>query len=177
MRLRSIHSRGFTLVELLVVIAIIGVLVALLLPAVQAAREAARRSQCKNNLKQIALGCLNHENAHKFLPSGGWSFKWMGDPDWGFGYKQCGGWIYAVAPYLESANVTYLGKGMGQTDAKKAVLAEQAGTPIAVFNCPTRRPAQALKSGEAADACMQRRITPLTPAMPEQTILRALYQD
>lgn len=66
-QIRSADS-GFTLVELLVVIAIIGVLVALLLPAVQAARESARRSQCTNNLKQIGLALLNTESTHKFMP-------------------------------------------------------------------------------------------------------------
>ena len=65
-----IASRGFTLVELLVVIAIIGVLVALLLPAIQAARESGRRSQCLNNVRQLAVAALNYEQAHRRLPAG-----------------------------------------------------------------------------------------------------------
>ena len=73
---RSAGRQGFTLVELLVVIAIIGILIALLLPAVQAAREAARRSQCTNQLKQMGLGVLNYERTHRVFPPAGLDYGW-----------------------------------------------------------------------------------------------------
>jgi prepilin-type N-terminal cleavage/methylation domain-containing protein len=132
-------TRGFTLVELLVVIAIIGVLVALLLPAVQAAREAARRSQCNNNLKQIGLAALNYESAVKGLPTGGWGYQWTGDPDMGSGEKQPGGWAYHILPYLEGSTLYRVGAGLAPNDKRKE-LAKQKAFPVDGFFCASRRP-------------------------------------
>jgi prepilin-type N-terminal cleavage/methylation domain-containing protein len=109
---------AFTLVELLVVIAIIGILIALLLPAVQAAREAARRAQCRNHLRQLAVAMLTHESTHGFFPSGGWGHRWTGDPDRGTGYRQPGGWAYAVLPYLEGSSAELMGKVQGGFDVR-----------------------------------------------------------
>ncbi len=133
---RASRSVGFTLVELLVVITIIGILIALLLPAVQAAREAARQVQCSNNLKQMALACLQHEQSNGCLPSSGWGWHWAGDPDRGFGKKQPGGWHYSILPYMGLDNLFNM--GLGQNYAADVITAEQ---PVGTFICPTRRQA------------------------------------
>jgi prepilin-type N-terminal cleavage/methylation domain-containing protein len=96
MKNRSVFHKAFTLVELLVVIAIIGVLVALLLPAVQAAREAARRTQCQNNLKQLGLAILNYESGKGVLPYGAPEPYWDGrGPNW----------VVLTLPFMEAANL------------------------------------------------------------------------
>ena len=94
---RVVKRRGFTLVELLVVIAIIGILVGLLLPAVQAAREAARRMSCSNNLKQFGLAMLNYESAHKSFPYGSFPHQ---APGWGNTYSQ-GSQMVKLLPFME----------------------------------------------------------------------------
>lgn len=137
-RMRDFKRGGFTLVELLVVIAIIGILVALLLPAVQAAREAGRRAQCANNLKQIALAFANHESTHRHFPSSGWGYTWTGDPDRGFGLKQPGGWCYNILPYIEGDNIRRMGAGMSAAN-KRAEMTKSRAIPLAGLICPTRR--------------------------------------
>lgn len=129
-------GRGFTLVELLVVIAIIGILIALLLPAIQAAREAARRMQCQNNLKHIGQASLNHVDSMKFFPSGGWGWGWAGEADCGYGSNQPGGWAYNILPFMELKQIHDMNKGCkGQLSTQGR---DAAATPIETYRCPTR---------------------------------------
>jgi prepilin-type processing-associated H-X9-DG protein len=124
--------------ELLVVISIIGMLMALLLPAVQASREAGRRTMCENHLKQLGLAMLNHESAMRRFPTGGWGFAWAGDPDRGTGRNQPGGWAYSLLPYIERGDLAHVGSGEAFTQ-KKVDITRVVQIPIALFNCPTRR--------------------------------------
>jgi prepilin-type N-terminal cleavage/methylation domain-containing protein/prepilin-type processing-associated H-X9-DG protein len=133
---------GFTLVELLVVIAIIGILIALLLPAIQAAREAARRMECQNHLKQISLAVITYTDSQKKYPSGGYGYMWAPHPDRGLGTSQPGSWIYSVLPFMEMKSLTKYGAGVGASVDNKQL---QDGnvmllqTPIGILHCPTRR--------------------------------------
>jgi prepilin-type N-terminal cleavage/methylation domain-containing protein/prepilin-type processing-associated H-X9-DG protein len=134
-------QHGFTLVELLVVIAIIGVLVALLLPAIQAAREAARRTQCNNNLRQIGIGMQNHLGALGSFPTGGntpnpvigwYTTGGLNNPGRPLGPDKQGlGWAYQILPFLEQ-------------NAVKSIVTQlqlqQAGIPG--YFCPSRRTAE-----------------------------------
>ena len=137
MRIEDRSTRGaFTLVELLVVIAIIGILVALLLPAVQAAREAARRTTCINHLKQIVLAFHEHHSAHGFFPSGGWD--WNKPPTYvnaspATGEEQQAGWGFQILPYVEAQTVW-------KSDPTTAI-----GAMIETFFCPSRRGPQTVE--------------------------------
>jgi prepilin-type N-terminal cleavage/methylation domain-containing protein/prepilin-type processing-associated H-X9-DG protein len=120
---------AFTLVELLVVIAIIGILVALLLPAVQAAREAARRVQCVNQIKQIMLSMQNHVDAKKVFPSGGiipWpDIRWYrNEPTENQGL----GWTYQILPYLEEGAISNYTEPW-----------QLENVAVGGYNCPSRR--------------------------------------
>ena len=136
------------------VIAIIGILIALLLPAVQAAREAARRMQCKNHLKQIGLAWQVHHDAHQHFPVAGWEDMWMGDPDRGFGLRQPGGWPYNILPYIEETAIHDIGAGLTQPGvpvvnnrAKFEANGQITQHPLALLHCPSRRPAKLYDSG------------------------------
>jgi prepilin-type N-terminal cleavage/methylation domain-containing protein len=136
-----IRRAGFTLVELLVVIAIIGILVALLLPAIQFAREGSRRTACINNLKQVGLAAIHHENVHRFYASRAESAI------------NEGSWITDVMPFMEESALynewaQAVGRRSGSsplTDARP--LADIIATPIATLYCPSRRPVAAYPVG------------------------------
>jgi prepilin-type N-terminal cleavage/methylation domain-containing protein len=144
-------SRGFTLVELLVVIAIIGILVALLLPAIQAAREAARRSTCINQLKQMSLAMQNHVSALRVFPTGGSRYNpnikdyvTGGTTNPGTPYgpaKQGLGWAYQILPYLEQGAV----KGI-------VTQAQLQNTVVPLYLCPSRRSPDIVSTDPATGA-------------------------
>jgi prepilin-type N-terminal cleavage/methylation domain-containing protein len=137
---RNLNSAGMTLLELLIVISILGLLAQLLLPAIQAARETARATGCKNNLRQLAVGSELHTGVHNHLPTGGWTHAWVGDPDRGAGQNQPGGWLFNLLPYIEQEALHNIGKG--QPDAQKRLAAKtQFETPLPIYLCPSRRDA------------------------------------
>ena len=124
---------------MLVVITIIAILIALLLPAVQAAREAARRTQCKSHLHNIGIALLLFHDAQEAFPTGGWGRAWVPVPGRGVGKPQPGGWAYQVLPYLEEQALF----GTARSDGGIAFV-EQSSP---VFNCPSRRGSQPRPAG------------------------------
>ena len=130
-------NRGFTLVELLVVIAIIGILIALLLPAVQAAREAARRSQCTNNLKQLGLALHNYHDVHLSFPPGGWSTR-----------NQLA-WTVSILPFIEQQP---LYDTFNQGASSYSGNFGPATNRVDAFLCPSSRKLYSTQAAEAVGA-------------------------
>lgn len=130
------RSRGFTLIELLVVIAIIAILIALLLPAVQQAREAARRTQCRNNLKQLGLAMHNYHDTFRVFPPGSFGgvyAQYVGGID---GLRKC--WMQMVLPYIDQANLynqlnPYFNNGTDMLNVPQSIITTRIGT----LQCPS----------------------------------------
>ena len=131
---RHNKSRGFTLVELLVVIAIIGILIGMLLPAVQQVREAARRATCMNQIRQIALAAHNYESAHKHFPTAGdHSQGFENEPARTATKFENWGWGYQILPFIEQNNLFDL-----RASAPNAAPGGVQNLSVPIFNCPSR---------------------------------------
>lgn len=143
-RVRPVRG-AFTLVELLVVIAIIGILVALLLPAVQAAREAARRTQCNNNLKQLALALQNHHDVERRLPPGGARDQ---PPLFGKTASSWGSsWMVYLLPYIEETAMYDRWQFYGDSGVFNANnIALRSGKPMTAYQCPSSPLVQTARS-------------------------------
>jgi prepilin-type N-terminal cleavage/methylation domain-containing protein len=137
-RVSSQRREGFTLIELLVVIAIIAVLIGLLLPAVQKVREAANRTQCQNNLKQLGLAFMHHLDTLRYFPPGGESGDSPNYTSKGYpavGTEQRGGWGFNILPYIEMESAWNGGSKQSNPDRVRVAI----GAVNSVFFCPSRR--------------------------------------
>jgi prepilin-type N-terminal cleavage/methylation domain-containing protein len=143
---RSRGRLGFTLVELLVVIAIIGVLVALLLPAVQAARDAARRAQCASQLKQIGIGLLNYESAKGSLPPGSQVVGNIHTRDY------WGTWTISILPYVEMQALARLHNP--KVDLGQPANQQLRETPVPVYLCPADENTNALETPDSGPSSL-----------------------
>lgn len=133
---------AISLVELLIVVAIISLLLQMTLPAIEMSRESARQLSCENNVRQLAVAAQLHLSTHSHFPTGGWTCRWVGDPNRGFGSAQPGGWCYNLLPFLEYQDLHDMGKAVGEPE-RRAAGRQMFATPVPVYVCPSRRLARA----------------------------------
>ena len=93
-----------------------------------------------NNVRQMALAFLRHESARHYLPTGGWGYRWIGEPDAGYDANQPGGWVYNILAYTDYGDLRELGSGMTDDKSREAALMKLVTTPIPLLNCPSKRP-------------------------------------
>lgn len=139
----SQRRSGFSLVELLIAISLVTAMTAILLPAIQSARESARMTGCRSNIAQLSKGMIEHETFHGYFPSAGWSPEWLGVAERSGDASQPGGWAFGVLPYIEEigmrnsvANVPAAGRN--------AAYEKLVTTPLPTFVCPSRRGSRSL---------------------------------
>ena len=123
-RQRSQNCKGQTLIDVMATITILALLLQLMLPAIQSAREAARRSQCASNLRQLGVAMSAHQAAKGYFPSGGWHFDWIGEPERGTDRHQPGSWAFNLLDYLTESDLRRMGAEL-QGEQRTAALAQR----------------------------------------------------
>jgi type II secretory pathway pseudopilin PulG len=180
---RSANRRGLTITELLVVLGIVALLLAMLMPAVNAAREAARRTQCSNNLRQLGLALIGHDAAQRNLPYGGWGGRWGPVPGRGSEERQPGGWLWAILPFIEEPAIqSMIDRVPPPADAPIAMSALEGdrpnaqrfpwiSAPLEIATCPTRRAATLYP----VTSVSRMQLLPYTSTLQGQRVARTDY--
>ncbi len=155
--------RAFTLVEMLIVVAIVAILIGLLMPAIQAARESARFGQCRNNIRQMGSACVQHEAAYGYFPLMTRLYGWTADadlgngkvpvvtPDYPAGSVQTGSWMYNILPYMDHLKIHQYGLGTSGV-TKRQWNARMAGVAIPTFHCSSRTDPRIYNNGAYVNA-------------------------
>ena len=139
----SQRRHGFTIVELLIGVSIVAALTAVTLPAIQASREAARLTTCRNNVTQLSKGLIQYEAYYSYFPSGGWSPQWVGVADRTGDSAQPGGWAFSMLPYIDelpTRNIVANVPASGVSTAYNKLMT----TSLPQFSCPSRRTSQSI---------------------------------
>lgn len=167
---------GQTLIDLCAAIAVLGLMLQLLLPAIQSVRESSRRNRCAANLREIGLAMTAHQAAKGHWPSGGWHFRWIGEPERGTGPRQPGSWAFNLLDYLGENELRSAGRNLLGQERFDAIR-KRCATPVEVFHCPSRREPAAFPYRENRQPFTRGGIFPLPLAMAAKTDYAANVGD